>query len=37
VNAPRNDDPALLERVEIASETEVHEPAPHVPEQESLF
>jgi putative SOS response-associated peptidase YedK len=37
VNTPRNDDAALLERVELPPEAEAHEPPPHVPEQESLF
>lgn len=37
VNATRNDGPDLIEAVEIAEELDEASPAPHVPEQESLF
>lgn len=37
VNSARNDGPGLLDPVVPEGETEEHEPAPHLPEQESLF
>ncbi len=37
VNAVRNDEPALIERLETASEGDDAEPQPSLPEQESLF